>query len=784
MRIQAGRGSSLRQGASALRLPAVIVAALCLGPSFPGRGAERNQDVDYATEIRPLLALRCHKCHGPQKQKSGLRLDSRTAAFQGGDLTGRVIVPGESGRSDLIRRIRSSDPDVMMPPKGQRLAAKEIELLRRWIDAGAKWPAEADPSVAGVTRTITAEERAYWAFQPVRKHAEPRVRRPEWVRTPVDSFILAGLEREGIEPAPAASKLDLIRRVSFDLTGLPPTPREIDAFLRDESPEAYARLVDRYLASPRYGERWAQHWLDVVRFAESEGFEYDTPIPGLWRYRDYVIESFNADKPYDRFVREQVAGDELDPKDHESLIAAGFHRLGPVRRNAGNQAVASSRNEVLTDRTDIVGAAFLGVTLGCARCHDHKFDPILQKDYYRLQAFLAATQQNDVPLVPRKEHAAWKARTDALNREIKELKERLETAEDDDKPALREKIDALKETLPPPLPSINTVRNAPQPTPIHVLRGGEYSRKGDAVGMRFLSVLVSDGAAELPLDTPNPRTRLARWLTDPAHPLTARVRVNRVWQNHFGRGLVKTSNDFGKNGQRPSHPELLDTLASVFVEGGWRLKPLHRMMLLSSTYRQASDSPSSSRARDPENRWLGRFERRRLSSEEIRDAMLAASGKLNPKTGGESVFLPVDPELVSALYKQKQWAVTPDKEQHFRRSIYLVAKRNLRLPSMEVFDQPTLGSSCGRRECSTHAPQALELLNGRMSNGLAAAFAERLEREAGRAPAARVDLAFRLATGRPPTAKERRLAVEFLKEQPLKEFALALFNLNAFLYVK
>jgi hypothetical protein len=733
------------------------------------------QEGPLAREAGALLAKTCLKCHNAEKHKGGLRLDSRTAALQGGDLSAKVLVPGKSAESDLVRRVRSEDPEVRMPPEGPRLAVAEIETLRRWIDAGAEWAGMAVPAVE---RKVSAEDRAWWAFQPVRKPALPAVRQAAWVRTPVDAFILARLESEGLAPSPEASRRDLARRVSFDLTGLPPAPADLAAFERDGDWEG---LIDRLLASPAYGERWGQHWLDVVRFAESEGYEYDTPVGSLWRYRDYVVESLNADKPFDRFFREQVAGDEIEPADREARIAAGFHRLGPVRRNKGNQDVASSRNEVLTDRTDILGGAFLGMTLGCARCHDHKFDPILQKDYYRFQGFLAATDAEDESLADAATEAAWKAKTEEIQAQIAPLRRQLKTVSDEEKPALEARIDKLEDALPPPLSGINTIRNLPEPTAIHVLKGGEHTRKADPVGMRFPSVLVPDGAPELPLATPKPRTRLADWLVDPKHPLTARVLANRVWQHHFGAGLVRTPNDFGKNGERPSHPELLDWLASTLVEGGWRLKDFHRLLLRSSVYRQTSASQAG-RARDPENRLLGRFSRRRLSAEEIRDAMLAISGKLNPKRGGESVFVPVDEELVKALYKPSQWAVSRDPEEQFRRSIYLVAKRNLRLPSMEVFDQPDLGSSCGRRESSTHAPQALELLNGRTSNGLAAAFAERLRREAPD-DAARVELGFRLAAGRPPSSEERRLSLEFLRAQPLREFALALFNLNAVLYV-
>jgi mono/diheme cytochrome c family protein len=749
---------------------------------IPVAGQDAATDVDYATQIQPLFAQNCTKCHGAEHQKGGLRLDRRDAALRGGDSTDHVLVPGKSVKSDLLARLRSSDPDVMMPPKGKRVPADQVALLAKWIDAGAVWPeSAATPSPVAPARAITPDQRAYWAFQPVRNPAVPVVKHA--ARNPIDAFILARLEREGLEPAPEASKLDLVRRVTYDLTGLPPTPAEIDAFLQDSATDAYERLVDRLLASPHYGERWAQHWLDVVRYGESEGFEYDTPVGNLWRYRDYVIASLNADKPYDRFVREQVAGDEIDPQSREALVAAGFHRLGAVRRNAGNQEVASSRNEVLTDRTDIIGAAFLGVTLGCARCHDHKFDPILQKDYYRLQAFLAATDEKNVSLATAEEDAVYKAKTNSLVMKLVPLKKRLKTAQGEERILLEKEIDQLEDEKPPAPPAINTVQDLPEPTKIHVLRRGEWDRKGDPVGMRFPTVLISDSVQELPLTTPNPRTQLARWLTEPTHPLTPRVLVNRVWLHHFGTGLVKTPNDFGINGEKPSNPELLDSLATAFMEGGWRLKPLHKLILLSSTYRQAYATPQTAKAlsKDPDNRWLWRFDRRRLSAEELRDSMLAVSGRLNPEMGGPSVFIPVDPELVNALYKPAQWAVTHDNDAHNRRSIYLVAKRNLRLPAMEVFDQPTLSSSCGRRDCSTHAPQALELLNGSTSNPLAVAFAARLTKEAG---TEQVALAFRLAAGRPPSAEEKRLATEFLAQHSLKEFALALFNLNAFLYVQ
>ncbi len=635
----------------------------------------------------------------------------------------------------------------------------------------------------------TAVERRHWAFQ---KRARPQppafsaALDRAWVATPVDAFILASLRKAGLRPAPPADRRTLLRRVSFDLTGLPPAPAEVEAFVNDKSPDAYAKLVDRLLASPHYGERWGQHWLDVVRFAESDGFEYDTHRRDAWRYRDYVIRSFNADKPYDQFLLEQLAGDEIRPDDPEARVAAGFQRLGPLRKNAGNQEVASSRNEVLTEMTNAVGSALLGVTLGCARCHDHKFDPIRQADYYRVQAYFAATHEQDIPVASPEEQAGWKAATDAVNQEMKKIQAAMKGLKGPPRSELEKTLQETEARRPEPLPALYSVANdAAKATPIHVLGRGEFNSKGERVGMRPLGVLLPDGAAELPPDTGSPRGRLARWIVDPENPLTARVMANRVWHYHIGRGIVATPNDFGNMGHRPSHPELLDWLANDFVDGGFRLQRLHRLILLSNTYRQASRSPqdAAARAKDPDNKLLWRFNRRRLEAEEIRDAMLAAAGRLNRKAGGPSLIVPVEPELVGLLYKPSQWAVTPDRAEHYRRSVYLIAKRNLRLPLLEVFDAPDLQNSCARRESSTHAPQALELLNGEFSNHMAEALAERLRREAGGESAAQVELAYRLAAGRAPKPKEKLLGQLFLETQPLREFALAVWNLNAFLYV-
>ena len=574
--------------------------------------------------------------------------------------------------------------------------------------------------------SYTAAERRHWAFQ---KRTQPEVPAftnaadQAWVRTPIDAFVLARLQKAGITPGAKADPATLIRRVYLDVTGLPPSPEAVAKFVASPTPEAWEKLVDSLLASRGYAERQAQQWLDLVRFAETDGFEYDTHRPDAWRFRDYVIRSFEADKPYDQFVREQLAGDEMDPNNEEYRVAAGFQRLGALRKNAGNQEVASSRNEVLTEMTNIVGAAFLGMTLGCARCHDHKFDPIRQKDYYRVQAYFAATQDKEVPVSSEEQQAAWKAKTEALTARIKEVKESMKGLEGEARVQKTKELEALEDQLPTPLPALFSVQDdATKATPIHVLTRGEWNKRGDAVGMRPPGILLEpEMPEELPLATPNPRKQLAEWLTTPDHPLTPRVMANRIWLSHFGRGIVNTPNDFGRMGLRPTHPELLDYLANQLVDGGWHMRPLHRMILTSSTYQQASDraAPEAAKTADADNKLLWRFERHRLDAEQLRDSMLSVAGTLNLKPYGPSVMVPVQKDLIDLLYKPSQWKVNEDPAEHNRRSIYLIAKRNLRLPFMEVFDSSDRLVSCARRESSTHAPQALELLNGTFSNQVA-----------------------------------------------------------------
>jgi hypothetical protein len=624
----------------------------------------------------------------------------------------------------------------------------------------------------------TPIERRHWAFQQRKPVVPPSLQDP-WIKNPVDAFILEGLQKAGLKPAAEADRTTLIRRVTYDLHGLPPTPEEIAAFVNDKAPKAYERLVDRLLASPRYGEQWARHWLDVVRFAESDGYEYDTHRPDAYRYRDYVIASLNADKPYDQFLREQLAGDEMDPKNDTYLIASGFNRLGPLRKNAGNQDVASSRTEVLTEMANIVGASMLGMTMGCARCHDHKFDPIRQSDYYRLQGYFAQTHANDIVVASAEEQAKYKQTMEPLEAEMRKLRFAMRKASEEEKGKILTRLEELDEKIPSPPAAMYAVRNEPKEmTPIHLLAAGDYRNKGAKVGMRPPGVLLPEDTPELPLETDKPRQRLAEWITDPANPLPSRVMVNRIWGYHFGRAIVGTPNDFGKMGLKPTHPELLDWLANEYVQGGWRMKPLHRMLMTSATYRQSSRSTAGAE-KDPENKLLSKMNRRRLAAEEIRDTMLAVSGRLNPKAGGPSVMIKIDEELIKDLKRPQYWVTTRDRSEHDRRTIYLIYKRNLIMPFNQVFDAPDTLLSCARRDQSTHAPQALELLNGTLSNDLAVAFAKRLTGD-------KVDQAFRLATGRAPNPRERQLSQKYLDDPDptaVTEFALSLFNSNAFLYV-
>jgi hypothetical protein len=684
---------------------------------------------------------------------------------------------------------------------------------------------------AEAPHVFTPAQKSYWAFQPIRKSQVPAVQNKAWVKTPIDAFILAKLQENRLEPNPSADKLTLLRRATIDMTGLPPTQEDIQTFLSDNSPNAWEKVVDRLLASPAYGQRWGRHWLDVARYADSNGFKADETRPNVWRYRDYVINAFNSDKPYDRFVKEQIAGDELYPGNQEALIAMGFNRHWIDETNAPD--LFERRHQTLDDMTTVTGVAFLGMTFGCARCHDHKFDPILTKDYYRLQAFFANTAFGDGPLpladpeAKRKydeQYAAWDAKTKAIRGEMEQImapilesrRKRSATVMTDEvqaviaKPAegrtpLEQQVYHIAETrfgglgdpvkslkasdalrynlLKTELAGFDSLKPAPLPEgqfmkdlnstapPTYILRGGSRLGPSDEVQPGFLSIIdPSDAKIMKPegVNSTGRRSALAAWLTDPANPLPARVMVNRIWHYHFGQGIVATPGDFGRMGARPSHPELLDYLASYFVDNGWSMKKVHRLILLSNTYQEASDNDAKIAAADPDNKLLWRYPRHRMEAEAIRDSMLATAGVLNPQMGGPGVYPPVPPGLItelSATAAAGGWRTEKDPAQSDRRSVYIFVRRNLPYPLLQEFDAANTFESCDYRKNTVTAPQSLDLLNNELVLDWARSLAGRVLNDSGLTPAAQVDRAFRLAYGRAASADEQKIAYDFLAKQ-------------------
>ena len=689
--------------------------------------------------------------------------------------------------------------------------------------------------------------RRNWAFRSPENPSAPHPA-TEWVRTSIDAFVWDGLRARGLSPTPQASKEKLLRRVCLDLTGLPPTPEQASSFLEDTSPDAFVRLVESLLASPHYGERWAQKWLDVVRFADTDGFERDGYREHGWRYRDYVVNSFNQDKPFDRFVQEQVAGDELFPGDTEALLATGFHGAGPRHVVGGNQDKDEARQEVVTEMALGVGQALLGLTVQCARCHDHKFDPITQEDYYRLEAFFGATGLKDVPIASEEETASHDQALAHHEATVQPIKERLkeieapfnkqvrerkraalephfeaalripETERDPEqarlakeassqiKPvwyeilplmpesvkrrrsSLRKRLHALELLKPDPPPAAFAVENLEEPPATFILQGGDYRRKGAPVTPGFPQVLDANGL-EAPEGREGRRSVLAKWLTSPDNPLTARVMANRIWEFRMGRGLMADPNNFGLLGGVPSHPDLLDSLARRFVQEGWSVKSMDRLIVLSSAYRQSSAIDADKAAVDPDNDLYWRAHRRRLSGEAIRDSALAASGRLNRALAGKPVRIPIEPEIYDLIFTEAEpdnlWPVTPDVSQHERRSLYLLNKRTVRLPFLANFDQPDTMTSCSVRQTSTHALQSLSLLNSGFMQAQARALADRLRLDcSGAGVDCAIERAFQLTLARRPTKLEKRLAEEYLGSRPeaLQDFSLAMLNRNEFVY--
>mgnify|MGYP002623712292 CR=1 FL=1 len=719
---------------------------LVLAPGLiPLHAAEptREQTQFFETKVRPLLAKRCFRCHGPKRQRGKLRLDARANLLKGGD-SGRAIEPGHPEKSLLIQAVNYGK--LKMPPDA-RLPKNEIQILTTWVKMGAPWPGDskARPVVEGKPFQITEKDRSFWSFLPiVRPKIPPSDRDCE---TAIDAFVHRKLKSTGLALSPPAQRRELIRRLYFDLLGLPPTPEEVDAFVSDSSPDAYPRLVDRLLASPRYGERWGRHWLDLVRYAQSNGYERDDEKPEAWRYRDYVIRSFNEDKPYDRFILEQLAGDEIKDVTSDSIIATGYYRLG-VWDDEPDDKVLAKWDEI-DDVMRTTGETFLGLTLGCARCHDHKFDPIPQKDYYRLASFF----RNVSPYGKDKSATHWQLNPNAIFT-----------------PLSSGRVLSVRES-------------GTKPPPTRILIRGSPLTPGDEVKPGFLQVLTDIIPTITPPAAPpnslrgqllkkgvkqtsGRRLALAKWLVGSDNPLTARVMANRLWHYHFGRGLVETPNDFGRTGQKPSHPELLDWLASELRNKGWRLKPLHRQILLTRTYRQSSRaSNAKAKKLDPRNRLLWRQNMRRLDAEQIRDSILAVNGRLNLKMGGRGIFPLLPREVLATQSKPGNgWGKSSDEERA-RRSVHIFIKRTLTVPFMESFDQPTPDKPTPARATTTIAPQALILLNSQFMMRNATALAERIAREVGDDEGKQIDRAFRLALSRRPNSQERQILLQFLARQ-------------------
>jgi mono/diheme cytochrome c family protein len=737
-------------------------------------------------DVLPILLRRCTACHGPRRQEGGLDLRTRAAMLRGGK-SGPAIIPGKPEESPLIKRIRLGQ----MPPRDRLVEASvkpveptEIDVLAGWIAAGAPEGTVA-PDVATTTPDplVSDKDRDFWSFRPPPPVTVPTVRHADRVRNPIDAFVLQKLESHGLALAPEADRATLLRRASFDLTGLPPDPAEVAAFLADRRPDAYERLIDRLLASPRYGERWGRFWLDLAGYADSEGKrEQDLPRPHAWRYRDYVIRSFNADKPYDRFLLEQLAGDELadyekapeiTPELCDNLVATGFLRMAPDATWANITGYVPDRLEVMADEIDILGSGVLGLTLKCARCHSHKFDPIPQRDYYRLVDIFKGTYDEydwlkpdvrpglgpvsqdvlggrHLPHVTTAERRAWQAHNARIDQEIAALKPAKDAA----------RIKAL-EAARLPEPRVQALWDRGEPSPTYIYRRGDPLSPGRLVGPGVPSVLT-DGKTPFAVIPPWPgakktgrRLAFARWLIRPDHPLTARVIVNRLWKHHFGAGLVATLGNFGRSGSPPSHRELLDWLAREFVRQGWSLKAMHRFMMYSSTYRQGSAVTEEQERIDPDNKLCSRMPLVRLDAEGSYDALLVVAGRLDP-----TPFGPADAVRVRA-----DGLATPVETAHGWRRLIYVRQARKQLPThLETFDAPTLNPNClGRRE-STVAPQALYLMNNGMVQRLAEDFAERVRREAGTDPSSQVERVYLIALGRPPSAEEKKIGVEALRQ--------------------
>lgn len=940
----------------------LLIAVMCFGLAEHSVSAAEKK-VDFSLQVQPLLAAKCMKCHGPGKATAGLAFDTHDRAFAATESGEPAIVPGKPDDSELLKRITSPDESTRMPPEGKPLTAAESEILRKWIAQGAEWT-------------------KHWSYRPLAKPNVPEVNDASWAKNEIDRFIAADLDDAGLKPSPRANKIALVRRAYYDLIGLPPSPQQVDEFVNDVRPDAWERLIDELLASEHYGEQWGRKWLDVVRYAETNSFERDGAKPHVWRYRDYVIRSLNNDKPYDQFIKEQLAGDEFQPPTTDSIVATGFYRLGvwddePADRD---QALYDGMDDLVST----IGQGFLGLTFNCARCHDHKIDPITQADYYQLVAFVRniTPMQSGGPSIEESIFTSDEARKqfeekingrgeriNAIQAEITQLEKKFIAAYDADRVATRD-IDDLKYAFYrdtwDKLPDFNNLKaedegkiesglfdislatrefsfgfvfngtlkvpadgeytfyldsddgsrltidgkklieydgihgegneksatvalkqgrlpirvdyfqgsfgakglsigwkgpgfkrrslstekaNAekqidivrlfkangeefigkeptarynellakleelkkdvpvekalcvkemgPQAPDVHILVRGMPSNPGAKVEPAFPS-LFEPAKLELPALKPEQkstgrRTALANWIASPTNMLTARVAVNRIWQGHFGRGIVRSANNFGGLGTPPTHPDLLDWLASDFVDSGWKVKRLHKLIMMSATYQQSSQSNPAALTKDPENNRFWRYDLRRLSAEELRDTIYAVDGRLNLKQFGPSVYPEIQAEVLQGQsVPGNGWPVSAPEDQT-RRSVYVHVKRSLILPMLASFDFPETDSSCEARFITTQPGQSFAMLNSKFIHDQAIALAERLKKEAGDDLDSQIKLAYRLTTSREATAKDisrsRELVANYEakhgknRDEALAKFCLYILNLNEFLYL-
>ncbi|MEP6670094.1 MAG: PSD1 and planctomycete cytochrome C domain-containing protein [Chthoniobacter sp.] len=810
-----------------------------------------TRELTFEHDVRPILKAHCTQCHGEEeKPKAGVDLRLRRFMDRLTEDGDHILVVGKPDDSEMVRMIREGE----MPKKGKKVTPEELVTIERWITQGAK-TAGSEPETLAPGAYITNEDRQFWSFKPIPHPAVPQLENATRVRTPIDAFVLAKLRQQKLDFAPDADKRTLIRRVTLDLIGLPPTPEEVAAFLADTAPDAYEKVVDRLLASPAYGECWGRHWLDIAGYADSNGFsEADSPRPQAWRYRDYVIRAYNADKPWRDFIVEQLAGDELagatqtdfqkvvlDPAKRDDLIATGFLRMAPDGTGDPVDDVKLARNQVIAEELKVVSSSLLGLTVGCAQCHDHRFDPILQSDYYRLRAvfepafdwqtwrppsarlyslytpeeqakadeiekqarvidaeaqamskkFLDEIFEKEIVKLPEEERepyraaraAAVKDRTAEQKALIKKYPNALATYSLDLYDAgLQKKVTdkaaeatTLRATKPPEgkVMALTEVKGHVPET--HLFHRGDHDQPKQVLGPGELTVLAQPQIepfqpAEVPSGSTGRRLAYAQWLVSGQHPLVARVLVNRFWLDHFGRGIVNTPSEFGALGERPTHPELLDWLASEFMDGGWKLKPLHRLMVLSTVYRQSSTNESSLKA-DAENRFLARFKLQRLEAETLRDSMLAAAGTLNPQAFGEPVGIARDPGGRIVVGQEQLNAnrdvikVVSRGPEDFRRSIFVQVRRKAPLTVLDTFDEPTMSPNCEARNSTTVAPQSLLLMNDNFVLDVAHTLALRLRKEEPGDARGQIVRAWRILYGRDPQETDLLRSLAYLAEQ-------------------